>query len=111
VDEAELRGPISGTSGYAEKFSEAGPRDAHGRSLRDLDLQRRLFKYPCSYLVYSEAFDALPQEMRDYIWQRLWNVLSEGQDPERFAHLSSQDRQAIVEVLRETKTGLPEYWK
>jgi hypothetical protein len=111
VDEAALNAPVSGTSGYADKFMAAGPRDARGRSLRDLDLQRRLFKYPCSYLIYSGAFDGLPQEMRDYVWQRLWNVLSKGQEPERFAHLSSEDRRAIVEILRDTKPGLPEYWQ
>jgi hypothetical protein len=111
VDEAKLTGPISGTSGYAEKFSQPGPRDVRGRSLRDLDLERRLFKYPCSCLIYSAAFDGLPQAMRDYVWQRLWNVLSKGEDASRFAHLSSEDRQAIVEILRETKADLPQYWK
>ena len=111
VDEAKLSAPIIGTSEYAEKFSQAGPRDARGRSLRELDLQRRLFKYPCSYLIYSEVFDGLPQEMHDYVWQRLWNVLSKGEDAAKFAHLSSEDRQAIVEILRETKPELPEYWK
>lgn len=111
VDESELSEPIKGTSGFAEKFSEAGPHDTRGRSLRELNLQRRLFKYPCSYLIYSQAFDGLPQEMRDYVWQRLWNVLSKGENPDRFNHLSSEDRQAIVEILRDTKQGLPEYWK
>jgi hypothetical protein len=70
-----------------------------------------LFKYPCSCLIYSAAFDGLPQAMRDYVWQRLWNVLSKGEDASRFAHLSSEDRQAIVEILRETKADLPQYWK
>ena len=70
VDEAKLTEPIKGTSGYAEEFAAAGPRDAQGRSLRDLDLTRRLLKYPCSYLIYSEAFNALPTESRDYVWQR-----------------------------------------
>jgi hypothetical protein len=109
--ETRLTAPVRGTSGFAEKFSALGPRDAQGRSLRDLDLQQRLFKYPCSYLVYSTAFDALPQEMRDYVWRRMWNVLHTGQDPQIFAHLSAEDRQAIVEILRETKPNLPEYWK
>jgi hypothetical protein len=111
VDEANLTAPISGTSGYAESFSKAGPRDGRGRSLRDLDLQRRLFKYPCSYLVYSQAFDGLPQEMREYAWQRLWDVLSAGHDSQTFTHLSSEDRQAIVEILRDTHPSLPEYWR
>jgi hypothetical protein len=111
VDEAKLSAPIIGTSEYADKFSQAGPRDDRGRSLRELDLQRRLFKYPCSYLIYSEAFDGLPQEMRDYVWQRLWNVLTKEEDAAKFAHLSSEDRQAIIEILRETEPELPEYWK
>ena len=37
---------------------------AKGGSLRDLDLQRRLFRYPCSYMIYSEAFEALPAAAR-----------------------------------------------
>jgi hypothetical protein len=110
AEETELTSPISGTSGYAEQFSALGPHDARGRSLRDFDLERRLFKFPCSYLVYSPAFDALPQEMRDYVWQRLWSILSAGAEPKKFAHLSAEDRQAIVEILRDTKPDLPDSW-
>jgi len=109
VNEAKLTAPISGTSGYAEKFSRSGLQDRRGRSLQEVDLQRRLFKYPCSYLIYSPAFDGLPREMRDYVWQRLWDVLSSPNEA-GFKHLSSEDRRAIVEILRETKPNLPEYW-
>ena len=111
VDEAELTAPLKGTSGFAEKFAQAGPRDSRGRSLRNLDLQQRLFRYPCSYLIYSPAFDALHPEMRAYVWQRLWDVLVKSVDPEKYAHLTPADRQAIVEIIAETKSGLPEYWK
>jgi hypothetical protein len=111
VDETELVAPVSGTSGYAETFPQAGPRDRHGRSLRDFDLGRRLFKYPCSYLIYSQAFDALPGEMRQYAWKRLWEILTNQQIEEKFAHLSPHDRQAIVEIIRDTKKQLPDYWK
>lgn len=111
VGEAKLTEPIKGTAGYAEQFTKTGPHDAQGRSLRDLDLATRLFKYPCSYLIYSEAFDGLPQVSRDYVWQRLWDILS-GKDPsDKFAHLAAADRQAIVEILRDTKSDLPDYWK
>jgi hypothetical protein len=109
VDEAQLTAPIHGTSDYASVFSEQGPRDVQGRSLRDLELQRRLFKYPCSYLIYSPAFEGLPREMRDYVWQRLWNVLL-NPDEVKFEHLSSEDRRAIVEIIRDTKPNLPHYW-
>ena len=108
--EARLTAPVSGTSGYADEFSQAGLRDRRGRSLRDLDLQTRLFKYPCSYLIYSAAFEHLPREMRDYVWRRLWDVLSAEASSEPFTNLSLTDRQAIVEILRDTKKDLPDYW-
>ena len=105
VDEAPLNG-IKGTSGFAERFGGLGPRDSMGRSLRDLDLQRRLFRYPCSYLIYSEAFDALPEVARSAVYARLLRVLS-GQDTSaKYRHLSAPDRQAILEILRETKKDL-----
>ena len=109
VDETRLTAPIRGTSNYSNNFSKQGPRDSQGRSLRDLDLQRRLFKYPCSYLIYSPAFDGLPREMRDYVWHRLWDVLA-NPNGARFKHLSPEDHRAIIEILQATKPGLPEYW-
>jgi len=111
VDEAKLKAPIEGTSGFAKKFSQQGLRDRHGRSLRDFDLRRQMFKYPCSYLIYSRAFDELPDEMRDYVWRRLWQVLAENEDAETFVHLSAEDKRAIIEIIHQTKDGLPEYWK
>jgi hypothetical protein len=110
VDEAKITDPIKGTSGFTEQFATAGPHDSNGRSLRDLDLSTRLLKYPCSYLIYSEAFDGLPVESRDYVWQRLFNILTGVDHSEEFAHLSPDDRQAILEILRSTKSNLPEYF-
>ena len=110
VGEAKLTAPIEGTSGYAVAFTRSGPRDQQGRSLRDLDLRRRLFKYPCSYLVYSSAFDALPPEALVCVWKRLWDVLNDPADVDSFAKLSKADRRAILEILRATKPGLPTYW-
>src|SRR5439155_19632047 len=69
--------PVQGTSAFAMEFAAAGPRDKIGRSLRDLDLNRRMFRYPCSFLIYSEAFDALPKPALDYFYRRLWDVLTE----------------------------------
>ena len=109
--EAPLDDAIAGTSGFSKEFAARGPRDVQGRSLRDFDLQRRLFKYPCSYLIYSEAFDALPGPARDYVYHRLLEVLrGRDQDP-AFALLSAPDRQAILEILLATKRGLPDEWK
>ncbi|HZV03912.1 MAG TPA: hypothetical protein VE999_02380 [Gemmataceae bacterium] len=110
-EEAPLSDPLKGTSGFAEEFAKRGPRDGKRRSLRDFDLKRRLFAYPCSYLIYSEAFDALPAPAKDYVMRRLWEVLSGKDASKEFAHLSTADRQAILEILRETKPNLPDYWK
>jgi len=111
ASEIELDDPICGTSSFASEFAERGPFDAQGRSLRQFDLQRRLFKYPCSYLIYSDAWDALPEEILDRVYLRLWEVLTAKDTSEAFHNLSGSDRQAILEIVRDTKENLPEYWK
>jgi hypothetical protein len=108
--EARLTDRIRGTSSFANDFVQQGPRDKSNRSLRDLDLETRLFKYPCSYLIQSEVFEALPAEARDHVLRRLWEILN-GQDRGNdYVHLSTTDRQAILEILRDTKKNLPGYW-
>lgn len=111
VGEAKITAPISGTSGYAEKFSQSGMRDKSGRSLRDLDLTKRLFTYPCSYLIYSKAFEDLPVEMKAYVWEKLWKILNGADKSKKYAHLSESDRLAIINILCDTMPGLPPYWK
>lgn len=108
-EEAPISAPIKGSTKYAEEFARLGPRDAKGRSLRDFDLTKRTFKYPCSYLIYSPSFAALPAEARDTVLQRLWDVLN-GADEKKFANLSTDDRLAICEILQETLPKLPAYW-
>jgi hypothetical protein len=110
VDEAPLKGRIEGSSGFDRKFAAGGPRDSKGRSLRQFDLERRLMRYPCSYMIYSPAFDALPAGTRDAVYQRMWAVLSGKESGERYARLTAADRQAVIEILRETKPGLPKYF-
>lgn len=104
--EARISEPISGTSGFAAEFSAQGPRDAQGRSLRDLQLNGRMFRYPCSYLIYSEAFRSLPPEMLTYIQGRMREILAGNDASGKFTHLSVEDRQAITEILRETGSVL-----
>jgi hypothetical protein len=105
-EEAELTAPIAGTSGFAEEFAARGPRDEQGRSLRDFDLKRRLFKHPCSYLVYSPEFDALPSEVRDYISKRLSDILAGLDTSGAFTRLTDSDRRAIHEILASTRPEL-----
>jgi hypothetical protein len=110
VGEAALE-PLEGTSGFAEVFEALGPHDGRDRSLRELALDGRLMRYPLSYMIYSRAFDSLPDEARAAIYRRLWAVLSGSIAGGRYAHLTREDRTAIVEILVATKPGLPEYMR
>ncbi|HEX3132810.1 MAG TPA: hypothetical protein VHX44_04415 [Planctomycetota bacterium] len=107
ADEAPLSGPVRGTSTFAKDFQIQGPRDPQGRSLRDLDLEHRLLRYPLSHLIYSESFDALPTPVRGYILDRLVGVLTATTTNDQFSGLSLADRRAILEILVATKPGLP----
>ena len=111
VDEVPLARPMQSTSGFPETFAAAGPVDSKGRSLRQMDLTRRMMRFPVSYMIYSEAFDALPAPARDVVYQRLWDVLSGSSRDRRFSRLTLADRQAAVDILRETKNDLPAYFE
>ncbi len=101
---------VIGASAFAREFAARGPFDSRGRSLRQFDLSTRIFRYPCSYLIYSDAFDALPEPSRGYVYRRLLEVLSGKDQSPDFAALSAQDRRAILEILLQTKPGLPQEW-
>jgi len=111
IDERPLPGPVEGPSPFARLFEARGPRDTRGRSLRDLDLHTRLVRYPCSYLIYSEPFAALPAAAKDAIYLRLWAVLSGSLAEPRYARLDEADRRAVIEILRDTKPDLPAYFR
>lgn len=114
ANEAELPGldgkAIIASSPFAREFAARGPRDSKGRSLRDFDLSTRIFRYPCSYLIYSDAFDALPEPSKSYVYHRLLGILTGQDDDPDFSSLSGEDRRAILEILLQTKPGLPQEW-
>jgi hypothetical protein len=111
VDEAPLPARVEGSSGFAEKFSARGPKDSRDRSLYQLDLTARLLRYPCSYMVYSDAFDGLPTAASDAIYRRMYAVLSGAEQTPRYSRLLPSDRRAIIDILRETKRDLPAYFR
>lgn len=110
VGEFELEDAVRGTSGFAELFEARGPRDSQGNSLRDFDLETRLFANPLSYLIYSESFDALPEPMKDYVYRRLWDILTGVIATRDHLHLTNAVNRRIRRILVETKPGLPAYW-
>jgi hypothetical protein len=110
VDEAPLPPGVAGSSGFTETFSARGPHDSRGRSLREISLDGRLFRYPCSYMIYTEAFDSLPDLASDAVYARMWEVLSGSVAGSPYDRIALADRQAIVEILRATKPDLPAYF-
>ncbi len=110
-DERPIRDPIQGVSTFTKTFPERGPRDKQGRSLRDFDLKTRMFKYPLSYMIYSQAFDGMPDLVRERVYQRLYDILSGKDQSEKYAKLTADDRKNILAIVRDTKPNLPAYWK
>jgi hypothetical protein len=110
VGASKFGSPIKGTTDYARQFAAQGARDKLGRSLRELDLQTRLFRYPCSYLIYTDAFDGLPKPALDYLYRQLWLVLTGRTQDKEFAAIPAAERRAVLEILRATKRNLPDYF-
>jgi hypothetical protein len=103
TDEAPLKAPVTGISTFTKTFPERGPRDSQGRSLRDFDLKTRLFRYPVSYMIYSAAFDGMPQLVKERVYRRVYDLLA--------AKDQGDGRRAALEIVRQTKPNLPAYWK
>ncbi|REJ76533.1 MAG: hypothetical protein DWQ34_05260 [Planctomycetota bacterium] len=111
VDEFTLEDGVEGNSAFTDEFTAQGPFDRRGRSLRQVDLNQRLMKYPCSYLIYSAQFRSLPEPALEYAYRRLFSILSGSESDERYAHLTQVDRESVLEILNETHPQLLDWWK
>ena len=107
LDEHALSAPVKGTSGFAKEYAVRGPRDTQGRSLYELDLARRLFRYRFSPLIYSEQFAGLPPEVRTHVYDRLSEVLTGKDRSADFATITDDERRAILAILRDTLPDFP----
>ncbi len=105
--EAPMPVPLTAPAGLAAHLAGTVPKDSRGRSLGQLELNTRLLRYPCSYMIYTDAFNALPAAAKDVVYGRMLDVLT-GKTPRRAdSRLSPDDRSAILEILRETKSDFP----
>lgn len=104
-------GGVEGGAAFQDAFRRNRKDTADGRSLKDFQLLNRLFKYRCSYMIYSRAFDALPAQLKTEIYAQLDAVLSGQNQSREFAHLSPSERQHIREILLETKGELRAAWQ
>ena len=99
--------PLTPRAGFAADLESRTPKDSRGRSFGQLDLNTRLLRYPCSYMVYSEAFDGLPPDVKAAVYRRMLDTLSESDPRASRVHLTAVERRAILEILRDTKPDFP----
>lgn len=111
TEEAPLPSPIEAPKAFAEAFQSQARKDHLGRSLRDFDLQTRLFKHPCSFLIESNGFQQLPEVLREAILKKLWEILTGKNEEPAFSSIAPESRQAVLEILQDTLPNLPDYWK
>ena len=65
-------------------------------------------RYPCSYMIYSDAFEGLPASVKQLVYRRMVERLST--DDRRLAPqvpLTAADRTAVIEILRDTTSDFP----
>jgi hypothetical protein len=107
VGEAPLPLTLTPRTGYAERLQSTIPKDHLGRSLGQLNVETRLLRYPCSYMIYSDAFDGLPPAVKTAVYRRMLDILSGNDTRAAYTRLKADDRRAILEILRDTKTDFP----
>lgn len=101
-DETMLTSEVKGSLAFRGDFTECGPKDSQDRSLRDFDMKTRMFKYPCSYLIYSSAFEGLNKDLRREVIAQLGDILEGRNNLPKYDHLTPTTRREILEILRET---------
>ena len=101
-EEITLTEPVAGSDAFIEQFRANRREDAQDRSLKDFDLETRLFKYRCSYMVYSHAFELMPDLLKEAVVTKLQQALEDGAGDEAASHLEEAERAAILAILRET---------
>ncbi len=103
AEAAPLAAPLQGTSSFQKDFVALAKKDKQGRSLRDFGLKTRLFKYPCSFVIYTDSFDGLPDLLKKEVYAKLRSILSGKETSKDFDHISKENKKAIYEILLETK--------
>ncbi len=110
ADEAKIEKPIKESTDFQSQFERRGPHDSQKRSLRQLELTTRVFRYRLSYLIYTDVFRALPSDVLQRLFDRLTNILRGKDDTAEWEYLPEEERQAILEIIRDTRAHLPASW-
>jgi len=108
ADEVPLpQGGLEGDSTYKADFLRTRRATRDGISLKDFDLQTRLFKHRCSYMIYSPVFTGLPGQMKERIYRRLAAALSVTKLDKEYAYLPRAEKEAIRRILSATLVDFP----
>ena len=100
-DEVPLPSPVTGSSDFTKEFAARGPRDGEGRSLRQFDLKTRVFRYPLSYMLYSQSFDNLNPAAKETLLRQVYAILNG----------KGADGAAAIAIAAATKPDLPAFWR
>ncbi len=105
-NEADLGEGIEGGEDFQKSFETRFPKSKDGHSLADFKLYGRIFKHRCSYMVYSEAFQNLPLEMKSLVLKKMHSALT-GNDP-AYDWLKASEKSRIRAILASTLPDWPE---
>jgi hypothetical protein len=108
-DEAALPDGLEGNPRFQHAFMAGARRSGNGASLKDLEMKGHLFRNRCSYLIYSDAFLALPQPLKRRIYSRLAKILLTPGTDSTYVHLGVDERARIRSILRETHSEMRDY--
>ena len=104
-------GGIDSDSSFVEDFQHNAKVSKDGRSLKDFQLLNRIFKYRCSYMIYSSSFESLPKPLKAKVYQRLGEVLKGDDTSNEYSYLKTSERKRILTILVETLPDAPADWK
>lgn len=111
ADEVPLpAGGVKADTTYRAEFLRNRRATADGLSLKDLELNTRLFQHRCSYMIYSPVFEGLPAVIKSRVYGQLKAALAEGRSSPEFAYLPASERKAIRHILQATLKDLPADW-
>lgn len=99
--EPVLPAPITHAAEYQRWFEQQGPAGSASRRLREFDLQTRLFRRGCSWLIDSPACRSLPADVRSALDHRIEQILSSPHPPPGIRALDDTDRVELLNLLRD----------
>ena len=102
---------IEGDPDFIRDFQAKKITTGSGHSLKDFDLKTRLFKYRCTYMLYTDSWKEAPRDIKDKVYLHMAQGLKETGTPKDMSHLPVSERLAIRAILKETLPGLPAWWR